>query len=58
VPAEHSGAVKIQVQCRRGGDPRSFLLGTCWLPVTRVLERAAENSLRRWRLAQVAPRAH
>jgi hypothetical protein len=50
--------VKIQVQCRRGGDPRSFLLGTCWLPVTRVLERAAENSLRRWRLAQVAPRAH
>jgi hypothetical protein len=42
--------VKIQVHCRRGGDPRVFLLGARWLHVLRVLERAAENSQRRWRV--------
>jgi len=46
----HDAAVKIQVHCRRGGDPRSFLIGAHWLHVTRVLERAAENSPRRWRV--------
>ena len=42
--------MRIQVQCRRGGDPRTFLVGARWLPVMRVLERAAENSLRRFRV--------
>ena len=42
--------MKIQVHCGRGGDPRVFLLGTHWLHVLRVLERAAENSQRRWRV--------
>jgi hypothetical protein len=42
--------MKIQVLCRRGGDPRTFLVGARWLPVMRVLERAAENSLRRFRV--------
>lgn len=42
--------MKIQVQCRRGGDPRLFLVGARWLQVMRVLERVAENSLRRFRV--------
>jgi len=42
--------MKIQVHCRRGGDPRTFLIGARWLHVMRVLERAPENSLRRWRV--------
>jgi len=46
----HDDGVKIQVHCRRGGDPRSFLIGARWLHVMRVVERAAEDSLRRWRV--------
>jgi hypothetical protein len=42
--------VKIQVHCRRGGEPRMLLLGARWLHVRRVLERVTENSLRRWRI--------
>jgi len=42
--------VKIQVLCRRSGDPRTFLVGARWLQVTRVLERAAEDPLRRFRV--------
>lgn len=42
--------MKIQVHCRRGGDPRTFLVGARWLHVMRVLERVAENSLHRWRV--------
>lgn len=42
--------MKIQVRCRQGGDPRTFLVGAHRLEVTRVLERAAENSLRRFRV--------
>jgi hypothetical protein len=42
--------MKIQVQCRRGGDPRTFLIGARRLHVMRVLERAAEDSLRRYRV--------
>lgn len=42
--------MKIQVHCRRGGDPRTFLIGARWLHVMRVLERAAEDSLRRFRV--------
>ena len=42
--------MKIQVQCRHGGDPRTFLVGARRLEVMRVLERAAENSLRRFRV--------
>jgi hypothetical protein len=42
--------MKIQVQCRRDGAPRTFLLGARWLHVTGVLDRVAENSLQRFRL--------
>lgn len=42
--------MKIQVQCRHSGDPRTFLVGARRLEVMRVLERAAENSLRRFRV--------
>ena len=42
--------MKIQVQCRHSGDPRTFLVGARRLEATRVLERAAENSLRRFRV--------
>jgi len=42
--------MKIQVQCRRGGEPRTFLLGARRLHVISVLDRAAENSLQRFRL--------
>lgn len=42
--------MKIQVQCRHGGDPRTFLVGARRLQVMRVLERVAENSLRRFRV--------
>ncbi|HZN26127.1 MAG TPA: hypothetical protein VFB75_18020 [Burkholderiales bacterium] len=42
--------MKIQVQCRHSGDPRTFLVGARRLQVMRVLERAAENSLRRFRV--------
>ena len=42
--------MKIQVQCRRSGDPRTFLVGARRLQVMRVLERTAESSLRRFRV--------
>ena len=42
--------MKIQVQCRRSGEPRTFLLGARWLHVTSVLDRVADNSVRRFRL--------
>ena len=42
--------MKIQVQCRRGGEPRTFRLGEHWLHVISVLDRVAENSLQRFRL--------
>ena len=42
--------MRIQVQCRRSGDPRSFLIGTRALHVMRVLERGAESSARRYRV--------
>jgi hypothetical protein len=42
--------MRIQVQCRRGGEPRTLLLGAHWLHVISVLDRAAENSLQRFRL--------
>ena len=42
--------MKIQVQCGRGGEPRTFLLGARWLHVISVLDRVAENSLQRFRL--------
>jgi hypothetical protein len=61
----HDGAVKIQVDCRRSGDPRAFILGERHLHVMRVLERAADGRefvLRQdleagnWRLARVHAR--
>ena len=42
--------MKIQVQCRRGGEPRTFLLGARWLHVISVLDRVADNSIRHFRL--------
>jgi hypothetical protein len=42
--------MKIHVRCRNGGEPRAFLLGARWLHVLRVLERAAEDSLCRFRV--------
>jgi hypothetical protein len=42
--------MKIQVQCRHSGDPRTLLVGAHRLQVVRVLERAAENSLQRFRV--------
>jgi hypothetical protein len=42
--------MKIQVQCRRGGEPRTLLLGARWLHVVSVLERVVENSLQHFRL--------
>ena len=42
--------MKIQVQCRRGGEPRTFRLGEHWLHVISVLDRVAENSAQRFRL--------
>lgn len=42
--------MKIQVHCRRSGDPRSFLIGARSLHVMRVVERAMEDSLRRFRV--------
>ena len=42
--------MKIQVQCSRGGEPRTFLLGARWLHVTSVLDRVADNSLQCFRL--------
>jgi hypothetical protein len=42
--------MKIQVQCGRGGEPRTFLLGARWLHVISVLDRVADNSLQRFRL--------
>jgi len=41
--------VRIQVSCANG-DPHAFFLGGHQLRVTRVLERAAEDSLRRFRV--------
>jgi hypothetical protein len=42
--------MRIQVQCRRGGEPRTFRLGERWLHVISVLERVADDSLQRFRL--------
>ena len=42
--------MKIQVQCRRSGEPRTFLLGARWLHVISVLDRVADNSMRHFRL--------
>jgi hypothetical protein len=42
--------MRIQVVDSDGGDPRAFFLGGRRLQVTRVLERAAEDSQRRLRV--------
>ena len=42
--------MKIQVQCRPDGEPRTFLIGARCLYVISVLDRVAENSLQRFRL--------
>ena len=41
--------MRIQVDCSNG-DPRAFFLGERRLHVTQVLERAAEDSQRRFRV--------
>jgi hypothetical protein len=43
--------VRIQVHCRRSGDPRLFLIGARSLHVMCVVERAIEESLFRVRVA-------
>jgi hypothetical protein len=42
--------MRIQVDCRDGGDPRAFYLGTRRLRVMHVLERVAEDATRRFRV--------
>lgn len=42
--------MRIQVQCHRSGEPRTFLLGARWLHVISVLDRVADNSAQRFRL--------
>lgn len=42
--------MKIQVDCRDAGEPRAFYLGTRRLDIMRVLERAAGDSVRRFRV--------
>lgn len=42
--------MRVQVDCRGGGDPRAFFLGERRLHVMRVLERGAENSHRTFRV--------
>lgn len=42
--------MKIQVSCRDGADPAWFYLAGKKLHIMRVLERAAEDSQRRFRV--------
>lgn len=46
----HDGRVRVQVECRHGTEPRAFFVGGRRLQVMRVLERAAENNQRRFRV--------
>ena len=41
--------MRIQVDCR-DGNPRAFYLGTRWLYILHVVERASEPSARRFRV--------
>jgi len=41
--------MRIHVECR-DGNPRAFYLGTRWLYITYVVERAIEPSERRFRV--------
>jgi hypothetical protein len=47
--AQH-GRMRVQVDCRNNDDPRAFYLGTRRLYVVRVLERTAEDSMRRFKV--------
>jgi hypothetical protein len=42
--------MNIQVQCRRDGEPRTFLVGARWLHVISVLDRMVDHSAQRFRL--------
>ncbi|HEV8106344.1 MAG TPA: hypothetical protein VGP97_02400 [Burkholderiales bacterium] len=42
--------MRVQVDCRNGDEPRAFYLGTRRLHVVRVLERIAEDSMRRFKV--------
>lgn len=42
--------MRVQVECRKGADPRAFFLGERRLHVMRIIERGAENSHRTFRV--------
>lgn len=44
------GGVRVQVECRKGADPRALFLGERRLHVMRILERVAEDEHRRFRV--------
>ena len=44
------GDVRVQVECRRGIEPRAFFLGGRRLQVMLVLERITEETHRRFRV--------
>lgn len=46
----HDGCVRVQVECRRGADPRAFFMGGRRLHVMRVLERVSEDAHRDYRV--------
>ncbi len=46
----HDGGVRVQVECRKGADPRAFFLGGRRLHVMRVLERSSEDNQRSFRV--------
>ncbi len=46
----HDGCVRVQVECRRGSDPRAFFMGGRRLHVMRVLERVDEDARRSYRV--------
>jgi hypothetical protein len=44
------GGVRVQVECRRGTEPRAFFLGGRRLHIMLVLERITEEAHRRFRV--------
>ncbi|OGA72815.1 MAG: hypothetical protein A3G81_11980 [Betaproteobacteria bacterium RIFCSPLOWO2_12_FULL_65_14] len=46
----HDSGVRVQVECRKGADPRAFFLGGRRLHVMRVLERVTEDAQRTFRV--------
>lgn len=42
--------MRVQVECRKGADPRTFFMGERKLHVMRVLERVTEDAHRSYRV--------